>query len=214
MPPAIVKAATKIEVIDNNDLGPDAPQYRWIANIADGLATDTIKISATIDGFVPNSYAYVDMSSIGGTSTYMLTTTNNIDFTTVDGTSLESGRVHYPITYDARTAEFATHTLPVYVVDAAGNRDMVADVYCRVAIDSKRPELVSARYGDENNASVLTLFFSEPIVPQSFDYSTSLRIGRTSDHKDISSGYYTEVSSLTNDLLISGNQPTKKSRLS
>jgi len=213
VPPAIVKAATKIEVIDNNDLGPDAPQYRWIANIADGLATDTIKISATIDGFVPNSYAYVDMSSIGGTSTYMLTTTNNIDFTTVDGTSLESGRVHYPITYDARTAEFATHTLPVYVVDAAGNRDMVADVYCRVAIDSKRPELVSARYGDENNASVLTLFFSEPIVPQSFDYSTSLRIGRTSDHKDISSGYYTEVSSLTNDLLISGNQPTSEIKI-
>jgi hypothetical protein len=209
VPPKIINAQTKIEIIDVNDSGA---AYKWVGNIADGLSTDTLKVSVAIDGLVRDSFAYVDMSSIGGTSTYMLTTTNNINFTTIDGTSLENGRVHYPLTYDVRTAELATHTLPIYVVDGSGNRAMVNDVYCQVALDTKRPRLLSAFYGDEMNASVLTLYFSERVDPKTFNYWDTVRIGNNADHKALVSNNYVQLDKNT-DLPITGDEPTWEIKL-
>ncbi len=186
-------------------------EYNWIANVANSetIGTSTIHVTMTVSGVA--SYAYVDLSPIGGPSNYLLEKTGNT-FSTIDddGSIREVGYFHYEIPSNDITSELATYTLNVYAVDDAGNIAKANPIKCKVAVDSRRPTLLSAVYG-QDGFSILTLNFSEPIYPDTFDFSNKVRIGRTSDHKDSASTInYVKLSVDNDDYIVNTSDPSNQ----
>ncbi len=195
-PPQINKATVtkRIQSIERNTEG-------WVANVGNGLASDSI--AAWVEMLEPttNSRAWVDFSPIGATSTYMLKP-NAVNTTRFETTSL----VAYPDMYAHlnldNSYDLATHTFRIYVMDKAGNKDFVEDKYNEIAVDSRRPTLFSADY----DGNILLLNFSETLKPGSFNIN-AVRIGHKPDHKDarIDKSSVVELSAANNDLLLYPN---------
>lgn len=170
----------------------------WVANVGNGVASDSIY--AWIDLLEPtkNSKAYVDFTPIGGTATYYLQP-NGVNATRFETSSLiafPNMYAHYRL-LDG-TFDLATPTFRIYVVDGAGNRDYVEDLNNELAVDTRRPELSYATY----DGRVLTLKFTEAIRPDTFDINF-IRIGYKADHTDVQIplGAVVELDSTNNDIL-------------
>ncbi|GAB1352975.1 hypothetical protein MASR1M12_17080 [Erysipelotrichia bacterium] len=151
----------------------------WVANVGDGVASDTIgaRVLMTIGSADSTNRAYIDLSPIGATSTYALQLSGE-QFQTNAGLAYPALYAPFPLlegTYDLATATFR-----IYVVDKAGNRDYVEDIYNQLAIDSRRPEVSYASY----DGRVLNIGFSEQVRPATFDIST-VRIGYKPDHTGV-----------------------------
>ncbi|HPT47102.1 MAG TPA: Ig-like domain repeat protein, partial [Candidatus Rifleibacterium sp.] len=152
----------------------------WVANAGNGVASDSI--SAWVDMLEPtaNSKAWVDFTMIGATSTYMLkpNAVNATRFETVAGVSYPDMYAHLNLDSDAY--DLATHTFRIYVMDRAGNKDYVEDIYNQLAVDTRRPEVTYASYDN----GVLSIWFSEMIQYQTFNIDY-VRIGYKPDQTDV-----------------------------
>lgn len=192
-PPQIKRTApsvNRIQLVDKNLDGS------WIANVGNGLASDSISAWIELASGDLNSRAYVDFSLIGGTSTYMLEQVSADRFATKD-VVFPANYAHFPLPngfYD-----LATHTFKIYVVDAAGNRDYIEDEFNQLAVDSKRPEMLSADY----DGNILVLNFSEALRPDTFNLN-NIRIGHKPDHKDIrlDQSSVVQLDTAKNDILL------------
>lgn len=196
-PPQINKSTVRkrIESKERNDVA-------WVANVGNGVASDSI--SAWVELLEPatNSKAYVDFSAIGATSTYMLKPNgvNATRFETLDSVAYPEMYAH--LNLDSGSYELATHTFRIYVVDKAGNKDYVEDVYNQLAVDTRRPTLLSADY----DGNILLLNFSETLMPGNFNLN-AVRIGHKPDHKDarLDKSSVVELSAANNDLILYPN---------
>ena len=164
--PEIVSSSLKVS--------PNNNAANWVANVGDGSVTatgdlvppDGIVASLTVsNGADLTGYgmAYIDMTPIGGTSTYILTN--------------EVGAQAYsdPLELATMTYDLATRTFKLYVKDGAGNTAMVEQ---QLAVDTMRPHLKNASY----NGSMLTLEFNESIRYQSLqDKIDKIRVGKRLD---------------------------------
>ncbi|PKL45007.1 MAG: hypothetical protein CVV41_02665 [Candidatus Riflebacteria bacterium HGW-Riflebacteria-1] len=113
--------------------------------------------------------AYVDFSSILGTTTYALDA--------LGGGNIASTSVAYELGSSA--VDLATYTMRIYVRDRSGNKQFVDR---QVTVDTTRPALTMAYY----DGSLLTLEFTEAINPvhlqSRLDY---IRLGSKMDHTNI-----------------------------
>jgi len=169
-------------IIDANVLIDDLNFASGVANVGDGYIVGQgdnvrsdgihawVQVATGTDLFDANSRptAYVDFSSILGTTTYPL---DNYSGGTVASTA---------ISYELGSAavDLATYTVRIYVKDRAGNKSFIDK---QVYVDTTRPSLVSAFY----NGSLLTLDFSEPISTPDFQNRLGyVRLGNKMDHSD------------------------------
>ncbi|PKL49349.1 MAG: hypothetical protein CVV42_06560 [Candidatus Riflebacteria bacterium HGW-Riflebacteria-2] len=171
----------------------------WVANVGNGVASDSISAWVELTEALPNGQAYVDLSPIGATTTYQLkpNAVNATRFSTDGGITFPNKYAHYRL--ENGNYDLATHTFRIYVVDRYGNKAYVDDEYTQLAVDSKRPELSYATYDGMN----LSLVFSEPVNPATFDIE-QIRIGYRNAHTNIEVGNKTAfaLSLANNDLLI------------
>ena len=168
-PPQIVSSDI---TIDNQN-----PQ-NWVANIGDGytgaqgdgVEDDGIIASLTVlnaTDLTGNGMAYIDLSPIGGTSTYKLT--NNSTLLTVFSD---------PFRLATQTIDLGTFTLRLHVRDNAGNTTYAEQ---DVAIDTTRPEVKNANY----DGNLLKINFTEPIDADVLaTHLNFIRIGSKMDLSD------------------------------
>jgi hypothetical protein len=158
--PATLTIDTNPPVITAAQMLIATPQnlQNWVANIADGFPptrgdgqpNDSIIASltiATFTDFTGQGRAWVDLSPVLGSTTYLLTQTPVGQSWT---------RTSLPFLLATPTIELGTYTFRLWVRDPSGNRAF-ADV--DLAVDTTRPFLQNAAY----DGSVLTLRFSEPL---------------------------------------------------
>lgn len=186
VPPEIT--AYKLRIVENNNnIG--------VGNVGDGFKTiegdligpDQIVASITANGanFTTTGKAYVDFSPINGTSTFYLDNPGSDPLTVYSN----------PFSLATNTFDLATHTFNLFVVDSGGNR---AFKQVELTIDTTRPRLETASY----DGRVLTLNFSEPIVPAIFQARLDrVRLGSKMDHATIQIPRYAVSLNSTYDLV-------------
>lgn len=185
-PPQISTSHTEtfIERVDINADGWNG------VNVWNGLASDSIHVKVTllegINATVGKGYAYIDLSILGATSTYLLkpsTGTNCTVFETVAGTTYGDRYDHYIPTSET---DIGSYSFKIWVVDGAGNKNFFEDTVNLLSLDTKRPRIENMAY----DGAMLTVKFSEPVQPQTIDVD-NIRIGRAnvsgvqSLHKDV-----------------------------
>ncbi len=170
-PPQINKSTTFQRVFAQSNQAE-----AWVANVGNGTASDTIGVVVQLTEADASNRAYIDLSPLGATSTYMLQADGQY-FKTV-GVAYPTQYAHFPL--QDGSFDLATPTFRIYVVDKAGNRDYVEDTYNQLAVDSRRPEVTSASY----DGRVLSIWFSEQISPATFDISY-VRLGYKADQTDV-----------------------------
>jgi len=171
--PPLINLVTTLQRVQSIETNLES----WVANVGNGVASDSISAWVELTESITNGMAWIDLSAIGGTSTYMLQP-NGVSanrFATNGLIAFPSQFAHYRL--DNPNYDLATHTFRIYVSDAAGNIAFVDDEYNRLAVDTRRPELDYATY----NGSVLSLVFTEPVRPTSFNIN-HIRIGHRQDH--------------------------------
>ncbi len=171
-PPQIDKGTTFQRVFAINNWAEP-----WVANVGNGTASDSIGVIVQLTETDVNNKAYIDLSPVGATSTYMLQADGQY-YKTVSGVYPTQQSAHFPL--QDGSIDLATPTFRIYVVDKAGNRDYVEDIYNQLAVDSRRPEVTYASY----DGRVLSIWFSEQINPATFDISY-VRLGYKADHTDV-----------------------------
>jgi flagellar hook assembly protein FlgD len=185
-PPQISTSHTEtyIECVNTN-----ADSWTGV-NVWNGLATDSIHVKVTltegINATIGKGYAYIDLSPINGTSTYLLkpsTGANCTVFETVAGITYGDRYDHY---ISDSEVDLASYTFKIWVVDGAGNKNFFEDTVNLLGIDTKRPVVENMAY----DGAMLTIQFSEPVQPGTIDVD-NIRMGRAnvsgvqSLHKDV-----------------------------
>ena len=182
--------------IDRVDINADG----WSGlNVWNGLATDSIFVKVTlteaINATQGKGYAYIDLSPIGATSTYLLKPTSGANcsvFITEAATTFTDRYTNYIATSEV---DLGSYSFRIYVVDGAGNRNYFEDPNYKLAIDTKRPSIESVTY----DGAMVTIKFSETIQPTTIDVD-NIRIGRSnvsgvmSLHKNVDVAQGTAVS--------------------
>lgn len=170
--PDIAKDSTStyVEYVDNNGDGWNG------VNVMNGLATDSIHVKVTLNESVNatagKGYAYIDLSPIGATSTYMLKPNAGAGttvFETIAGTSYTDRYVHF---ITEKEIDLASYSFKIWVVDGAGNKDFYEDTVNLLAIDTTRPVINSMTF----DGSMITIKLSERIDPTTLDVD-NIRIG-------------------------------------
>ena len=185
-PPQISTSHTEtyIECVNTN-----ADSWTGV-NVWNGLATDSIHVKVTltegINATIGKGYAYIDLSPINGTSTYLLkpsTGANCTVFETVAGITYGDRYDHY---ISDSEVNLGSYTFKIWVVDGAGNKNFFEDTVNLLGIDTKRPVVENMAY----DGAMLTIQFSEPVQPGTIDVD-NIRMGRAnvsgvqSLHKDV-----------------------------
>ncbi|MBQ3644207.1 MAG: hypothetical protein II961_06385 [Candidatus Riflebacteria bacterium] len=185
-PPQISTSHTEtyIECVNTN-----ADSWTGV-NVWNGLATDSIHVKVTltegINATIGKGYAYIDLSPINGTSTYLLkpsTGANCTIFETVAGITYGDRYDHY---ISNSEVDLGSYSFKIWVVDGAGNKNFFEDTVNLLGIDTKRPVIESMAY----DGAMLTIKFSEPVQPGTIDVD-NIRMGRAnvsgvqSLHKDV-----------------------------
>ncbi|EKD82453.1 MAG: hypothetical protein ACD_39C01285G0001, partial [uncultured bacterium] len=173
-PPEIISA--ELRVNEEND-------FVSVANVGDGyistlgdkrpsdglIASLTVTNASDLTDSVGRPSAYIDCSSILGTTTYPL---HQIIGNIAHNTAI-------PYELGSSAVDLATYTIRIYVKDRAGNKSYIDK---EVTVDSTRPVLEAARY----DGSLLTLDFSEEILPLDFQNRLQfVRLGSKMDHTDV-----------------------------
>lgn len=185
-PPQINKSNV-YSYIDRIDVNND----EWIGlNVRSGMATDSMHVKVTLDEAINatdgKGYAFIDLTPIGATSTYMLKPASGANctvFETISGNAYTDRYVHF---IPQNEIELGSYSFKIWVVDGAGNRDFFEDTVNTFGIDTKRPTVGSVAF----DGAMLTIKFSEKIRPTSLDVG-NIRIGNAnvsgvkSLHKDI-----------------------------
>lgn len=147
-------------------------------NVWNGVATDALHIKVTLsEGINANpgkGYAYIDLSPIGATETYMLkptTGTNCITFETVAGNANGERYDHF---IPKEESDIGSYSFKIWVVDSAGNKNFFEDTVYPLNLDTKRPKVENVSY----DGSMLTIKFSEPVQPTTIDVK-NIRVGRS-----------------------------------
>ncbi len=161
--------------IDRVDLNNDG----WNGvNVWNGLATDSIYVKVTlteaINATQGKGYAYIDLSPIGATSTYLLKPTSGANcsvFVTEAATTFTDRYTNYIATSEV---DLGSYSFKIWVVDGAGNKNCFEDTSYKLGIDTKRPSIESVAY----DGAMLTIKFSETIRPTTIDID-NIRIGRS-----------------------------------
>ena len=163
--------STFVKFIDTN---ADGSLY---LNVENGLATDSLWAQVTINEFLNASAgkgkAYIDLSPIGATSTYMLSPKNTgacDTFQTIETSVYTDKYIHF-VPQDE--VDLASLTFKIWVVDASGNKSFWEDIAKPVPFDTARPSIESVTY----NGLFLTINFSEKIRPSALNVD-NIRIGR------------------------------------
>ncbi len=170
-------------------LNPNHP-FDWVGNV--GSAPITVsgqydnarvdRLGATITLNSGARQAFVDMTSIQATSTFMIINTTLAGGLTTGTTPAASYIRLATVSVELEPALGpGTYSLPIYVIDTAGNRTASQ---AELAFDTTRPYLMRAEY----DGSYLTLQFNEPLkvgdytlpMEERFD-QTKIRIGNKSD---------------------------------
>ena len=197
-PPQISTSHTEtfIERVDINGDGWNG------VNVWNGIASDSIHVKVTllegINATAGKGYAYIDLSILGATSTYMLKPSTGVNctvFETVAGTTYGDRYDHYVPTSEV---DIGSYSFKIWVVDGAGNKNYFEDTVNLLSLDTKRPRIENMAY----DGAMVTIKFSEPVQPGTIDVD-NIRIGRAnvsgvqSLHKevDITQGTAVKLSS-------------------
>ncbi len=182
--------------IDRVDVNSDG----WSGvNVWNGVATDSIHVRVTltegINASVGKGYAYIDLSPIDATSTYLIRPATGVNctiFETVAGTTYTDRYNHFVPTSEV---DLGSYSFKIWVVDGAGNKNFVEDVAFPLGVDTKRPTVESLAY----DGAMLTIKFSEEVQPTTIDLD-NIRIGRAnvsgvkSLHKNVDVAQGTAIS--------------------